>query len=255
MTVPISVGSEPGGLAGYTYAAVLVRVGERSGLRDDVIATLRRIRFTGWVAPIESGWLPVVATGDGTVAAGRRGVIGVGEAVAEALAISCAAVRVLGDRQLVVVAWESGREVARYVSDPSREPGAADDVLPYPFGSEGAEAIAAMCGRPGVAEELGELLAESLDSEQEIESERLSRLLQLLELPSWLVNAWRLPRAMATGPAPRELLRLRAGSTGARGWVAGRAARLGRRWRNPPPVLQDPPRGDTGIDDDMAMWL
>jgi hypothetical protein len=59
---------------------------------------------------------------------------------------------------------------------------------------------------------------------------------------------------MSTGPAPRELIRLRAGHTGIYGRVAGRAASRGRRWRIPPPVLTDPPRGDSGMDD-MAMWL
>jgi hypothetical protein len=106
-----------------------------------------------------------------------------------------------------------------------------------------------------VIEELGEVLSEGLDPDQHIESERLGRVLRLLGLPSWLVSAWRLPRAMATGPPPRRMLRLRAGRTGVSGWVVGRAARLARRWRTPPPVLPDPPRGNTGIDDDLAMWL
>jgi hypothetical protein len=45
--------------------------------------------------------------------------------------------------------------------------------VPLPFGSEVAAAIAAACGRPQVAEKLGELLGESLDPDEEIESERL----------------------------------------------------------------------------------
>jgi hypothetical protein len=144
--------------------------------------------------------------------------------------------------------------VARYVSDPSREPGAAEDVLPDPFGTEGAESVAAACDRPQAGVELGRLLAEPLDPDEEIESERLVRVLHLLGLPSWLVSAWRLPRRMPTGPAPRDLLRLRAGRTGPGGWIAGRAVNLGRRWRPPPPVLLDPPRGDGGSED-LAMWL
>jgi hypothetical protein len=59
---------------------------------------------------------------------------------------------------------------------------------------------------------------------------------------------------MSAGPALRKLCRLGAGHTGPRGWLAGRAARLGRRWRRPPPVLLDPPKGDGGMDE-MAMWL
>jgi hypothetical protein len=255
MSIPINVSSEPEGPAGHTYAAVLVRVGERSDGREQVITSLRRLRFTGWVAPLEDGWVPVIPAGAGTVAAGRRGVVGVGEALAEQMTGPVVAARVLADRQLVLVAWESGQEVARYVSDPSREPDAEADVLPYPFGTEGADAVAAVCDRSAVIEELGEVLSEGLDPDQHIESERLGRVLRLLGLPSWLVSSWRLPRAMATGPAPRRMLRLRAGRTGVSGWVVGRAVRLARRWRTPPPVLPDPPRGNTGIDDDLAMWL
>lgn len=246
--------SEPEGPAGYTYAAVLVRVADRAGAREELLATLRRIRFSGWVAPPEGVWAPIVPAGEGTVAAGRRGVVGVGAALAEASAATTLVVRVLDDRQLVLVAWESGREVARYVSDPSREPRAGHDVLPDPVGAEGAEAVATACGRPQAGEELGELLAEPLDPDQEIESERLGRALRLLGLPPWLVTAWRLPRAMPAGPARSDLVRLSAGRTGPLGRVAGRVASLGRGRRHPPPVLLDPPRGDGGLDD-PAMWL
>jgi hypothetical protein len=254
MTFPIPISSEHEGPAGHTYAVVLVRVSGQEDASERLLATLRRIRFTGWVAPPEDGWVPVVPMSAGTAAAGRRGVVEVGDALAEALGTTILTVRVLDDRQLVLVAWESRREVARYVSDPSREPRAEDDVLPEPVGAEGAEALAGACGLPQFSEELAELLAEPLDPDEEIESERLSRVLHLLELPSWLVNAWRLPRKTATGPAPRDLLRLGAGRTGALGWIAGRAASRGRRWRPPPPVLLDPPRGDGGMDD-PAMWL
>jgi hypothetical protein len=181
-------------------------------------------------------------------------VVGVAEALAEALETTSLAVRVLDDRQLVLAAFTSGREVARYVSDPSREPRAAEDVLPDPFGTAGADAVAEACGRPQAGADLGELLAVPLDPDEEIESERLASVLHLLGLPPWLISAWQLPRPMPTGPAPRDLLRLRAGRTGPGGRVAGWAASLGRRWRPPPPVLLDPPRGHGGTDD-PALWL
>ena len=254
MTVPIGTSPEPGGPSGYSYAGVLVLVADRREAREELLATLQSLRFSGWVAPPEGGWVVVVAAGVGTVAAGRRGVVEVGAALAEALATTTVAVRVLDDRQLALAVCESGREVARYVSDPSREPRADDDVLPHPFGVEGADAVAAACAQPHVADELGELLAEPLDPDEEIESERLARVLHLLGLPSWLVTAWRLPRDVRTGPARRDLLRLRAGRTGIGGCITGRAAHLGRRWRPPPPVLVDPPRGHGG-DDDLARWL
>ena len=254
MTLPIGVSGEAGGPAGYTYGAVLLRVKERADVRDELLATLRELRFSGWMAPPRSGWHIVVPAGAGTVAAGRRGVVGVGEALSMRLAIATLAVRVLDDRQLVLVAWASGREVARYVSDPSREPGAEEDVLSDPFGAEGAAAVASLCDKPEVGEELYATLSEPLDPDDEIESERLGRVLRLLELPSWVVSAWRLPRDLLTGPSRRDVLRLGAGRTGPSGRIAGRAARLPRRWRPPPPVLADPPRGNAGMDD-LAMWL
>jgi hypothetical protein len=254
MSLPMSMSPEPEGPAGYTYSAVLVRVRERTQDREQVLATLRGIRFSGWVAPAEGGWLVAVCAGEGTVAAGRRGIVGVGEVLAQTVEAAVLAVRVLDDRQLVLVAWEAGREVARYVSDPSAEPGAEEDLLSEPFGAEGADAVAAACGRSEAAEELREVLAEPLDPDEEIESERLGRVLRLLALPPWLVAAWRLPRGMPNGPARRNLLRLRVGRTGPLGWMTGHAVGPWRRWRPPPPVLLDPPRDDGGIDD-PGMWL
>jgi hypothetical protein len=213
---------------------------------------LQEIGFSGWVAPPEDGWVVAVAAyAEDAVAQGRRGVVEVGESVAGTGA-TVLAVRVLDDRQLAIVAWSGGQEVARYVSDPSREPGAAWDVLDEPIGVVGAEALAETCGRPEVGEELAELLAEGLDPEEEIESERLTRVLSLLGLPTWLVSAWVLPKRMPVGPSPKDLTRLRAGREGVGGLVAGRAARTVRR-RRPAPVITDPPRDDGGPDD--LMWL
>jgi hypothetical protein len=245
---------EAEGPAGYTYSAVLMRVSERADIGDELLATLRHIRFSGWVAPPEAGCVAVVPVGAGTVAAGSRGVVGVGEALAARLAIATLAVRVIEDRQLVLVAWAAGQEVARYVSDPSREPGAEETVLPDPFGTEVAGAVATSCGKAEVGDVLHAMLAEALDPDEEIESERLGGMLRLLGLPSWVVSAWRLPRDLPNGPARRDLVRLGAGRTGAVGCIAGRAARIPRRWRPPPPVLADPPHGNPGMYD-PAMWL
>src|SRR5688500_10758402 len=87
------------GPTGYTYAAVLVRVPAGDG--PPVLETLQGIRFSGWVAPPDDGWLPVVPAGDGTVAARRRGVVGVAEELARS-AGTVLALRVLHDRQLVL---------------------------------------------------------------------------------------------------------------------------------------------------------
>src|SRR4051794_26134608 len=182
MVVPAygaGAGAEVGGPEGYTYGVLAVR-GE--ALR----AALTEIRFSGWVAPPEEGWqIAVAASGDGTVAAGRRGVIGVGEWLADRADDTVLAIRVLRDRQLVLAAWAGGEELGRYVSDPSREPGADNDILAEPLGAENATAFATACGHPEAVGDLEELLAEELDPDSVIESERLSRVLRLLGLPTW----------------------------------------------------------------------
>jgi hypothetical protein len=263
MVVPMygTGGAEVGGPAGYTYGAVIVALTEAgaagAGLTEvdpaevgsgGGLAALREIRFSGWVARPVDGWQVAVAvSGDKVVAAGRRDVVGVGEALAARFAGTVLAVRVLVDRQLVLVAWSDGDEVGRYVSDPSREPGAADDVLSEPLGAEHAAAFAVACGRPEAEDDLAEVLAEELDPESVIESERLARVLRLLGLPTWLVAAPALPGDIPTGPSAREMTRLGAGVPGLLGRLCGLAVRLVRR-RTPPPVIEDPPRGSSGFD-------
>ena len=246
MTFPLAPRPEVGGPAGHTYAVVLIRTGEAAA----VAAVLRRLRFTGWIAPSRDGWLPVVAVpGGGTVAAGRRGVVEVGAALAAELAATVLAIRVLADRQLALVAWSGADELGRYVSDPSREPGADEDVLPDPIGVPDAGAFATACGHPERAGDLADLLAERLDPDSEIESERLARVLRLFGLPTWLVAVATLPRELPTGPPARELTRFGAGLRGLPGRVGGRVAGVvRRRRRRPPPVIADPPRGGSGMD-------
>jgi hypothetical protein len=226
------------GPSGYTYGGVVVRVdGAPSGrpcTRQDVLAALREVRFSGWLAPPEGGWLvAVAASGDGTVAAGRRGVVGVGEWLADRLAATVLAVRVVADRQLLLALWAGPEELGRYVSDPSYGLDSDDDTLPDPLGVEHAAAFAAACGRPDAAEELAELLTEELDPDSVIESERLAGVLRLLGLPGWLVAASSLPRDVPTGPRAADVTRLGAGRPGFPGRVRGRAADLVRRRRGP----------------------
>ena len=160
-------------------------------------------------------------------------MVEVGEALAQGSAGTVLAVRVLHDRQLVLVCWAGGEEVARYVSDPSREPGAgARRRWTTPWASRARTRSRRRAGRPEAGEELAEVLDEGLDPDEEIESERLSRVLGLLELPAWIVTAWVLPRRMPVGPSVKDLTRLGAGRTGVAGWLAGRR---GTRRTPPPP--------------------
>ena len=244
----VSGGGESDGRTGYTYATVLVRDVDRA----EVLAALAEVRFSGWVGLDEDGWVVAVAArGGGAVAAGRRGVVDVAGELAGRLGGTVLAVRVLGDRQLLLVGWVAGAEVGRYVSDPSHGLGPEDDTLPEPIGVEHAEGFAAACGRPEAAEELAELLAEELDPENVIESERLVAVARLLGLPAWLVSVSSLPRDVPAGPRAGDFTRLGAGSQGAAGRIRGRAAEL-VRGRRPPasPVPDAPHRGP-----DIDPWL
>jgi hypothetical protein len=240
------------GPTGLSYAGILVHLAAPAPERSHVLAALAEIRFTGWVGPEEHGWVVAVAErGASTVAAGRRGVLEVGAELAARLGATLVAVRVAADRQLALAVWRDGEELGRYVSDPSH--GLSDTtVLSDPLGVEHAEDFASAVGRPEAAEELGELLADELASDDEIESERLSRVLRVLGLPDWLVAAGSLPRDVPAGPRAREFTRLGAGRPGIAGGLAGRAVRVVRDRRKPPPVVADPPRADPTAD--YGLW-
>ena len=166
--------SQVGGPDGHSYGAVILPT--RDATRTDLLQELGGIRFTGWIAPPEQDWLVVLGDpGDGVVADERRGIIEVGALLAEQLRGPVLAVRVRHDRQLALVAWRAAEEVARYCSDPSREPDADREVLSEPVGAEYAGAFAQLWNRPDAAEPLSELLEEELDPDSVYESERLGR--------------------------------------------------------------------------------
>ena len=247
-------GARPAGPPGYTYAGLVIRLPEgaeaatdSTGRHEDLLAALRQVRFTGWLGHPENGWLPAVAAnGNGTVAAGRRGVVGVGQWLAERFPTTILAYQVVADRQLLLAAWTDGKELGRYVSDPAY--GLDDDTLPDPLGTEHATAFAAACGHPEAADDLSELLTEELDPDSVIESERLAQILRLLSLPRWLVAAASLPRDLPAGPRARDLTRLGAGAEGLAGRLRGWAANVVRRRRPPPRAVPDAPHGGADID-------
>jgi hypothetical protein len=234
--------SEAGGPAGHSYGAAILPSGETPPA--PVQQALSDLRFSGWIAPPEGGRVVVLGDpGDGVVADGRRGIVEVAAELARGVSGPVLAVRVRDDRQLALVAWRDGEEVARYCSDPSREPDADDDVLAEPYGAESAETIAQLWERPGVSEKMLELLEDELDPDSVSESERLGGVLRMLELPDWIVAAGALPRAMPRGPKVSELTRMRAGATGVAGRSRDALVRPVRRRQHPPPVIADPPVG------------
>jgi hypothetical protein len=234
--------SDAGGPAGHSYGAVLVPASTQSV--STVRGVLTGIRFTGWLAPPSEGWIVVIGEpGDGVVADGQRGIVEVGALLAARVTDAVLAVRVRRDRQLGLVAWAGGEEVARYCSDPSVEPGADKEELSEPVGVEAAEALAELRGRPEAEEELTELLGEELDPDSVSESERLGQVLRLLDLPGWIVAAGELPRSMPRGPKVSELEHLRAGATGFAGRSRDAVVRPLRRRQDAPPLIDDPPTG------------
>lgn len=252
MDVPRPGSVTPGGVGpdGYSYGAVLVRADARR--LGEVTRALRGIRFTGWIAPRQGEWLVVITPNAGVVAAGRRGILEVGEVVARETRATVLAVRVLRDRQLGLAAWRVREELARYCSDPSREPGAPSDVLADPVGEEYAAVFAGLLGRPLAEDQLGALLADPLDHFSVFESERLAGFLRLLGLPSWIVATGSLPRDIPTGPHAASLTRMRAGAHGLRGWLRDIVIRRYRAGRIAPPVIEDPPRESSP---DFDPWL
>ncbi|MEU1971006.1 hypothetical protein ABZ477_05085 [Microbacterium sp. NPDC019599] len=251
---PLGVPGDPDGEpAGDSYGGVLIASGDEA--LAAVLEVLRGIRFSGWVAPAQGGWLVVLGDpGAGVVASDRRGIIEVGELLAGRMPEASAfAVRVRRDRQLSIVAWQAGEERGRYCSDPSQEPGAEDDVLGEPVGAYSAADFAELAARPDAAEELTEMLEEELDPDSVFESERLRGILRLLGMPDWLVAAGALPHDIPTGPRASELTRLRAGATSGPGILRSAFVRGLRRRRTPAPTIADPPRN--GGMDGLEPWM
>jgi len=242
------------GPAGHSYRGAVL-----TGPRDVVLASAAAAGFTGWVGPQEHDHVVVVPSSEHlVVASGSRDL----EALARDLAARptggaarALVVEVVRDRLLsLVLTTGSGEEPLRYLSDPSvLDP----EDLDEPRGAHHAPALARAYGVPGVAATLRDVLSESLDPEHYIESERVARVLGLLDLPTWLVSAWTLPRRVSYGPEPRSFTRLRAGVAGPAGrpagWVVGPARRVRQRLARRP----DGPRPDglaTAGFDETGLW-
>lgn len=231
--------------AGYSYRGLVVR-----GRREQLLERAQAQRFTGWVGPQEGPDVVLVPEGERLfVAGGGRDLEDLGASLASAGPVLL--VTVLRDRLLALVLLREGEEPLRYLSEPSvLDP----DDFDEPRGEHHAAALARAFGVPEAAQELRDVLAESLDPEHYIESERLGRVLALLGLPGWLVSSWTLPRAMSVGPDRSRLTRLRAGRTGAVGVVLGWPTARARRARQALARRPDGPRPDglaAGPQEDM----
>lgn len=227
-----------GGPAGHSYRGAVL-----TGEHGAVLEHARRARFSGWVGPQEHGHVVLVPSSPHlVVASGGRDLEGLGTDLAPALG-PVLVVEVVRDRllSLVLVTGDATAEPLRYLSDPSV---LDDEDLDEPRGAHHAPALARAYGVPGVAATLRDVLSESLDPEHYIESERVARVLGLLDLPTWLVSAWTLPRRPSYGPDARSITRLGAGVPGVAGWPVRWVSRPVRRARQLLTRRPDGPRPD-----------
>lgn len=211
------------GPEGLTYATLLVRAP-----REAVLDALTRERFSGWVGPVEDGWVTAVPDRPrGHVAARRRRVGDLAAVVASDLHVAAVAVLVQRDRLLRLWAHDDATQVTEYLSD-AHVAFPEDDDAYGTVGLQGVRGLATLAGRPDAADELTTLLADEL-GESESESERLMAVSRLLGWPQWLVAVDSLPRRVPGGPDADAFARLRAGRAGLRGLLAARAASVVRR--------------------------
>ncbi len=237
--------------------------------RDDVVAFLGEIKFTGWIGPVQGLWILIVAENPlGQVAAARRTLDQTAKELAARTRSLTMSAAVSKDTSLRLGLYDGEERIAHLDTNPAEDEGGfavnefgepvgpesgSDaesgfmlDEFGEPMVDEFGEPIGAMMmddaeddefvhapiarafGRPDLAEELTELLEESL-SEDQSESERMTSLARMLDLPTWLVSSASLPKRIWGAPDPSEMTRLRAGRQGLSGAVLGSAVRRLRR--------------------------
>jgi hypothetical protein len=210
MTIGPDGGS--GGPAGFSYCGIF-SLAPREGL----VTTLSQLRFSGWVGPQEGPWVVAVPTRlRGAVAGERMTAADVARALsaADGSVAFCAIVR--EDKLLQLQAYASGEAILTYYSDPTVVDPYNDELTSDPMGAEDAPTFAAAVGRPEAGDDLTEILSEELGT-SENESERITRVLRLLEAPTWLVASDALPKDVPAGPRAKDFTRLGAGRAGVQG--------------------------------------
>lgn len=207
-------GDAIGGPTGFTYSGIYVRAE-----REQVLAALSALRFTGWVGPQEDAWVIAVPTRTkGAVAGEKRTVNEVAAELGARCGSAAIALTVEHDKLLLLWSYDGPQPIGMYISDPTVYSPYDDEATVDPIGAEQAPLIAAAAGRPDAAEDLEELLDEVL-SESTNESERITAVLRLLQMPDWIVAAESLPKSVPGGPRAQEFTRLGAGKEGVAGTV------------------------------------
>ena len=233
---PISIGE---GVAGVSYSGVYA-----AAERERVIAALGEMRFTGYIGPQEGTWVLSVAGNPLAKVAGRkRRIDDVARELAATLGVVTLAVEVDKDARLRLWAFDGDEPLPPYESTPpdpdEDEPGGIMlDDFGNPVMTPGAfvdnEMVAvSLLSAFGTRQEdspeavLTNLLDEDL-GEDTNESERLTGVLRVLGLPTWIVSSDSLPRRVPGGPDRDQVLRLGAGKPGVQGWFADTLRRPAR---------------------------
>ncbi|WP_156253584.1 hypothetical protein [Pseudactinotalea terrae] len=221
---PLNLGE---GEAGLSYAGVYA-----AAERDHVIAALGEMRFTGYVGPQEGTWVLSVAGNPlAKVAGKKRRIDDVARDLAATLEVVTLAAEVSKDERLRLWAFDGDSPLPVYDSQPPEDDGGAGGIVLDDFGNpvigEGAfvdtEMVAVSLLAAFDADDpdgkLAELLEEDI-GEDTNESERLTEILRILGLPTWIVSSDSLPRRVPGGPDREQVLRLGAGKPGVQGWFA-----------------------------------
>lgn len=221
---PISIGE---GEAGLSYSGVYA-----AAERDRVIAALGEMRFTGYIGPQEGTWVLSIAGNPlAKVAGKKRRIDDVARELAATLGVVTLAAEVEKDSRLRLWGFDGDEVLPPYDSDPPDEDDEPGGIVLDDFGNPvmGAGAFAdnemvavSLLSAFGAEDEegtLGDLLDEDL-GEDTSESERLTSVLRVLELPTWIVSSDSLPRRVPGGPDRDDVLRLGAGKPGVQGWFS-----------------------------------
>lgn len=216
--------SEVSGPEGFTYSGIFTKAD-----RAAVLEALASLRFSGWVGPQEGDWVVLVPTKTrGAVAGEKRAAEDVAETLSAASGSTALALTVEDDKLLLLWAYSGGTPVGWYVSDPTIARPNDDEASLEPEGAEHGPGIAAAWGLPDRGDDLAELLAEEL-GESTNESERVTAVLRLLDMPDWIVAAESLPKDVPGGPRAKAFTKLGAGKEGVSGAVDGAVRGLVRK--------------------------
>lgn len=203
-----------GGPTGFSYCGIF-----STAPHETLLTALADLRFSGWLGPQQGRWVVAVPSRvRGAVAGNKMTAPDVARHLAEHGDGLTFSATVIGDKLLELHVYRASDRVMTYYSDPTVVDPYNDELSPTPMGAQDAPAFAEAAGLPGIGDDLEELLEEELTS-SENESERITKVLRMLEAPTWIVAAEALPKDVPAGPRAKEFTRLGAGKEGVLGQI------------------------------------